>query len=160
MITTIRQCIQQMKLQQSVQHEVEASESLKGKGQSGSASVEFMFAFLLLLWMCLGFVDVVFLGYNGLMIEGGSYMGSRGYLVDEAGGTHWKEGAETIGRGTMMHRVINAYRSGSKTILEVTNKEMLKSGIIYGTKREGTIQIGNDLGEQEDPFEGDNAPAQ
>ena len=158
MQTMIRPFIQSRMLLQRTGQVQGAKESTAHDDQEGSASVEFMFAFLLLFWMCLGFVDIVFQGYNGLMIDYGSYMGSRGYLVDEAGGTHWKEGAETIGRGTLMHKVINAYRSGSKTILEVTNKEMLKSGIIYGTKREGTIRIGNDLGEQEDPFAGDNAP--
>ena len=158
MRTMIRPFIQSRMLLQRTGQVHDAKGSAAHKGQEGSASVEFMFAFLLLFWMCLGFVDIVFQGYNGLMIDYGSYMGSRGYLVDEAGGTHWKEGAETIGRGTLMHKVINAYRSGSKTILEVTNKEMLKSGIIYGTRREGTIRIGNDLGEQEYPFAGDNAP--
>jgi hypothetical protein len=126
--------------------------------QKGSASVEFMFAFLLLFWMCLGFVDVVFQGYNGLIIDYGSYIGSRGYIVDDSDGTHWKEGAETVGLGTMLHTKIEAYRENQKVILEVTNKEMLKSGIIYGQKREGTIAIGNNLGEQEDAFSGDNTP--
>lgn len=128
------------------------------KQERGSSSVEFLFAFLLLFWMCLGFVDILFQGYNGLMINYGSYMGSRGYIVDETDGEHWKEGAETIGRGTMMHQKINAYRSGTEIRLEVTNREMLKSGIIYGKKRRGTIDIGNDLGEPEDAFSGDNAP--
>jgi hypothetical protein len=126
--------------------------------QKGSASVEFMFAFLLLFWMCLGFVDVVFQGYNGLLIDYGSYIGSRGYIVDTSDGTHWKEGAETVGLGTMLHTNIKAYRENQKVILEVTNKEMLRSGIIYGQKREGTIAIGNNLGEQEDAFSGDNTP--
>ncbi len=125
---------------------------------SGSASVEFMFAFLLLFWMCLGFIDVVFQGYNGLMIDYGSYIGSRGYIVDEPGGTRWREGAETVGLGTMQHTDIQAYRNGDKVVLEVTNKEMLKSGILYGSQRKGTISIGNNLGEQEEPFSGDNAP--
>ncbi len=126
--------------------------------QRGSASVEFMFAFLLLFWMCLGFIDVVFQGYNGLMIEYGSYIGSRGYIVDEPNGTRWREGAETVGLGTMQHTDIQGYRIGGEVVLEVTNKEMLKSGIIYGSKRHGTISIGNNLGEQEDPYAGDNAP--
>ncbi|WP_153306690.1 hypothetical protein [Desulfogranum japonicum] len=133
-------------------------ERLIRKSEQGSSSVEFLFAFLLLFWMCLGFVDIVFQGYNGLIIDYGSWMGARGYIVDEPGGTHWKEGAETVGRGTMMHRVINAYLNGSEVKLEVTNREMLKSGIIYGTTREGTLTIGTDLGPQEAPFEGDNAP--
>ncbi len=127
-------------------------------GQEGSASVEFMFAFLLLFWMCLGFIDVVFQGYNGLLIDYGSYIGSRGYIVDELGGTRWREGAETAGLGTMRHTDIRAYRNGQDVVLEVTNKEMLKSGIIHGSDRKGTISIGNTLGEQEDPFSGDNAP--
>jgi hypothetical protein len=127
-------------------------------GRRGSSTVEFLFAFLLLLWMCLGFVDIVFQGYNGLMIDYGSYIGSRGYIVDDEAGTHWKEGAETVGRGTLLHTKIQAYNSGERIILKVTNREMLRSGIIYGTDREGTISVGNDLGPQEDPFSGDNAP--
>ncbi len=126
--------------------------------QEGSASVEFMFAFLLLFWMCLGFIDVVFQGYNGLLIDYGSYIGSRGYIVDEPGGTRWREGAETVGLGTMQHTDIRAYRNGQDIVLEVMNKEMLRSGILYGNDRKGTISIGNNLGEQEDPFSGDNAP--
>ena len=135
-----------------------STEKTQKDDQVGSASVEFMFAFLLLLWMCLGFIDVVFQGYNGLLIDYGSYVGSRGYIVDEPGGTHWSEGAETVALGTMMNSQILSYRSGDDVVLEVTNKEMLRSGIIYGQKRKGTISIGNNLGEQEDAFSGDNAP--
>lgn len=134
------------------------SKNSQKDGQNGSASVEFMFAFLFLLWMCMGFIDVVFQGYNGLIIDYGSYIGSRGYIVDEPGGTHWSEGAETVALGTMLHTEILSYRSGDDVVLEVTNKEMLRSGIIYGQNRKGTISIGNNLGEREDPFSGDNAP--
>jgi hypothetical protein len=128
------------------------------KNQRGSSSVEFLFVFLLFFWMCLGFVDIVFQGYNGLIIDYGSYLGARGHLVDEPGSTKWKEGAETVALGTMMHRAINAFERGDEIVLQVTNREMLKSGIIYGQKREGTIEIGTDLGEQEDGLSGDNAP--
>ena len=85
------------------------SKKSQKNSQKGSASVEFMFAFLLLLWMCLGFIDIVFQGYNGLIIDYGSYLGSRGYIVDEPGGTHWSEGAETVALGTMLHTDIKAY---------------------------------------------------
>ncbi len=131
---------------------------LVGKSEQGSSSVEFLFAFLLLFWMCLGFVDIVFQAYNGLIIDYGSWMGARGYIVDEPGGAHWKEGAETVGRGTLMHKAVNAYLNGSEVKLEVTNREMLKSGIIYGGKREGSLVVGTDLGPQADAFSGDNAP--
>lgn len=134
------------------------SKKSRKNSQKGSASVEFMFAFLLVLWMCLGFIDIVFQGYNGLIIDYGSYIGSRGYIVDEPGGTHWSEGAETVALGTMLHTDIKSYRRGDDVVLEVTNREMLRSGIIYGQERKGTIAIGNNLGEQEDPFSGDNAP--
>lgn len=127
------------------------------KRQRGSSSVEFLFSFLLLLWMCFGYIDIVFQGYNGLIIDYGSYMGARGYIVDEPNGTKWKEGAETIGLGTMMHKVIEAFERDDDIILSVTNGEMLRSGIIYGNRREGTIEVSTSLGEQEPGLEGDNA---
>ena len=132
--------------------------SNKKSCQKGSASVEFMFAFLLLFWMCLGLVEVVFQGYNAILINYGSYMGSRGYLVDTPAGTHWKEGAELIALGTLQHTKIEASKSGSEITLSVTNKEMIRTGIIYGTggTRTGTLDIMTDLGEQEDEFTGDN----
>lgn len=135
-----------------------ADSSQNKQKERGSSTVEFLFAFLLLFWVMLGFVDVVFQGYNALIINYGSYMGARGYIVDDKDGKHWIEGSETIAKGTMMHKKINAYRSDGKEYLEVTNKEMLKSGIIYGKKRQGTIKIGTALGDKEDPFTGDNAP--
>ncbi len=127
-------------------------------GQKGSASVEFMFAFVLLLWMFLGFLEIVFQGYNAVIVNYGSYMGSRGYIVDTPGGYHWKEGAETIALGTMMHRVVVAEKaySGEGITLAVTSSEMFPVGIIYGDVREGTLAITTDLGEQEDEFSGDN----
>ena len=126
--------------------------------QSGSATVEFMFAFILILWVIMGFIDVVFQGYNAMIVNYGSYTGARGYIVDDPGGRHWAEGAEKIGLGTLMHTDIKAYMEGTKVYLRVTNKEMTRAGIIWGKGRKGTMVIGNDLGEQEDDFSGDNAP--
>lgn len=148
---------QAMMKERSISEHLKPHSILLGK-DGGSASVEFMFSFILLLWMCLGYIDVVFQGYNGLIIDFGSYMGARGYIVDKVGGTKWREGAEKIANGTMLPTQKTAYLKSGKVILEVTNKEMLRSGIIYGTKREGTLLIGNSLGDPEDSFEGDNAP--
>ena len=52
----------------------------------------------------------------------------------------------------MLHTDIKAYRRGDDVVLEVTNRKMLRSDIIYGQERKGTIAIGNNLGEQEDPL--------